>query len=351
MNDHPISRRTVLKAGAAIAGALALGKLPLLAETRGASERPALVVLWLNGGPAGLFNSADSFLSNGAFGVTADNVRHLGNGLCVDVGSLGTLPGVALAHMASIDFRHGLYPHADARVAMLESGGRSRLLRMAAAMPGSAARCVVVNSLGLPVGVTTTPPAENHIGLERSLRLDDAHGHLPAGQLEAIRDAYGVPAESTAVDSQRSTFAAVESMIHAGAGVIFAQPAYTGRPDRQFDTHHDDAGTVARDIMTPITPSLITFLDRVMALPQRNVVTLLAGEFSRTLPGSDHAPGGTATVIGKYVKTGTAGRQGPGGSPPEHASPPEGLWAYVAAALRVDNAAPFGRNPHRELIG
>ena len=350
MNDHPISRRTVLKAGAALAGALALGGRPLLAETRDAPERATLVVLWLNGGPAGLFNSADSFLSSGAFGVTADNVRHLGNGLCVDAGSLGALPGIALAHMASIDFRHGLYPHADARAAVLESGSRSRLLRMAAAMPGAAARCVVVNSLGLPVGVTATPPAENRIALERCLSLDNAHGHLPAGRLEAIRNAYGVPAGSTAVDSQRSTFAAVEAMIHAGAGVIFAQPAYTGRTDRQFDTHHDDAGTVARDIMAPITPSLITFLDRVMSLPRRNVVTLLTGEFSRTLPGSDHAPGGTATVIGKYVKTGTAGRQGPGGSPPEHASPPEGLWAYVAAALRLDGAAPFGRNPHRELV-
>jgi len=350
MNDHPISRRTILKAGAALAGALALGKHPLLAETRGMPERPTLVVLWLNGGPAGLFNSADSFLSSGGFGVTADNVRHLGNGLCVDAGSLGALPSVALAHMASIDFRHGLYPHPDARAAMLESGSRSRLLRMAAAMPGAAARCVVVNSLGLPVGVTATPPAENRIALKRCINFDDAHVHLPAGQLEDIRNAYGVPAGNTAVDSQRSTFAAVEAMIHAGVGVIFAQPAYTGRTDRQFDTHHDDAGTVARDIMAPITPSLVTFLDRVMALPQRNVVTLLTGEFSRTLPSSDHAPGGTATVIGKYVKTGTAGRQGPGGSPPEHASPPEGLWAYLAAALRLDSPAPFGRNPHRELL-
>src|SRR5690348_6375439 len=190
MSDHPISRRTVLKAGAAIAGALALGSRPLLAETRDAPERPTLVVLWLNGGPAGLFNSADSFLSSGAFGVTADNVRDLGHGLCVDAGSLGALPGTALAHIASIDFRHGLYPHADARAAMLESASRSRLLRMAAAMP-AAARCVVVNSLGLPVGVAAAPPAEGLIALERSLSLDDARGHVPAGQLDAIRSAYG----------------------------------------------------------------------------------------------------------------------------------------------------------------
>lgn len=350
MNDRPISRRTMLKAGAAIAGALALGEWPLLAETRDAPEQPTLVVLWLNGGPAGLFNSADSFLASGAFGVNADNVRHLDRGLCVDAGSFGALPATAVAHMASIDFRHGLYPHADARSAMLERASRSQLLRMAAAMPGTAARCAVVNSLGLPVGVATTPPAEARITLEHITSLDDARAHLPAAQLDTIRSAYGAPSGSAIIDNQRSTFAGIESLVHAGVGVIFAQPAYTGRHDRQFDTHHDDSGTLARDIMAPITPSLVTFLDRVMALPRRNVVTLLTGEFSRTSPGSDHAPGGTATVIGKYVRTGTAGRQGPGGSPPEHATPPEGLWAYVAAALRLDRTAPFGRNPHRELI-
>lgn len=350
MNDHPISRRTVLKAGVTIVGALALNKQPFLAEAREAPEQPTLVVLWLNGGPAGLFNSADSFLRSGAFGVTADNIRHLGHGLCVDAGSFGALPNAALAHMASIDFRHGLYPHANARAAMLENASGSRLLRMAAAMPEAAARCVVVNSLGLPTGIAETPPMEGGVALEHCLSLDDAHGQLPIAQFDAIRSAYGVSAASTAIDSQRTTFAGIESLVHAGAGVIFAQPAYTGRPDRQFDTHHDDAGTLARDIMAPITPSLITFLGRVMTLPRRNVVVLLTGEFSRTLPGSDHAPGGTATVIGKYVRAGTAGRQGPGGSPSEHASPPDGLWAFIAAALHVDRSAPFGRNPHRELI-
>jgi hypothetical protein len=350
MNTPAITRRTLLKAGAALAGTLALGGFDLLAKTRRSTERPTLVVFWLNGGPAGLFNSADAFLANGAFGVTQNNVRALGNGLYVDAGSLGALPAVALAHMASVHFRHGLYPHNDARAAVLQAGSRSRLLQMAAAMPHSAVPCAIVNNLGLPVGVLPNPATEHGIGFEHILKLDDARRSLSAARLDEIREAYGASGGNAAVDGQHSTFAAVETLVHEGASVVFVQPAYTGRQDRQFDTHHDDIGKVAREIMAPITPSLATFLSRVMALPDRNVVTLLTGEFSRTLPGADHAKGGTSTVIGKYIKTGAIGRQRPDGSPPEHAPPPEALWAYVAAALRLGEAATFGPNPHANLL-
>jgi hypothetical protein len=144
-------------------------------------------------------------------------------------------------------------------------------------------------------------------------------------------------------------FAAVELLIRGGAGVVFAQPAFTGRADRQFDTHQDDSGVETRAVMAPITPVLSTFLDRTLALPGRNVVTLLVGEFSRTIPKSDHEPGGTATVIGKHVRTGTTGPQHPDGAPPENAPPPEALWAYVASALRLPSQ-PFGPNPAPRLI-
>ncbi len=277
MTDRTITRRTVLQGGAALTGAIALGNWRE-GEARQSKERPTLIVFWLNGGPAGLFNSADSFLRSGAFGVAESNVRYLGNDLYVDAGSLGALPSAARAHMASINFQHGVIrPHESARAAVLEAGPRSQLLRLAAFMPSGPIRCAVVNDLG------------------------------------------------------------------------FAQPAYTGRPDRQFDTHGDDAGVAARAVMAPIIPSLSLLLDRTLALPGRNVVTMLVGEFSRTIPKSDHEPGGTATVIGKYVKTGTAGPQRADGSPPTDAPPPEGLWAYTSAALRL-GAAPFGPNPCPKLI-
>ncbi|GLQ89100.1 twin-arginine translocation signal domain-containing protein [Dyella flagellata] len=345
-----MTRRSFLKAGAALTGTLALGDWHLLAKPSRHSERPTLVVWWLNGGPAGLFNSADAFLANGAFGVTPNNVRGLGNGLYVDAGSLGMLPATALSHMASVHFRHGLYSHNDSRVAVLQSGSRSQLLRMAAAMPHSAVSCAIVNNLGLPVGVAANPPTEEGIGFARIEKLDDVRRSLSVAQFNDIREAYGAFGSNPAIDSQRASFAAVEALVHEGASVIYAQPAYTGRQDRQFDTHHDDTGKLAREIMTPITPMLATFLSRVMTMPGRNVVTLLTGEFSRTLPGADHAKGGTATVIGKYVKTGAAGRQQADGSPPADAPPPESLWAFVAAALRLGETAPFGINPHPGLL-
>ena len=304
----------------------------------------------MNGGPAGLFNSTRSFLSKGSFGVTDSNVRKLGNDLYVDTESFGALPAAARAHMASINFRHGvLRPHEHARAAVLEAGSRSQLLRLAAVMPDGPVRCAVVNDLGLPVGVSANPPPEGDATLECVLDLERVASLIGTAQFDDVRSAYGMPEGRTAISDQRATFVGVELLVHAGASVVFAQPAYTGRPDRQFDTHEDDAGVESRAVMAPITPSLATFLDRMLALPGRNVVTLLAGEFSRTIPKSDHEPGGTATVIGKYVKTGTAGPQQPDGSPPPNAPPPEALWAYTTAALRLP-AAPFGRNPNPELI-
>jgi len=349
MTDRTITRRAALQGGAAVAGALALGKWRR-PESLPGPERPALVVFWLNGGPAGLFNSARSFLAKGSFGVTDSNVRKLGNDLYVDTESFGALPAAARAHMASINFRHGiLRPHEHARAAVLEAGSRSQLLRMAAVMPDGPVRCAVVNDLGLPAGVAANPPPEGGATLECVLDLERVASRIGTVQFDDVRSAYGMPEGRTAISDQRSTFVGVELLVHAGASVVFAQPAYTGRPDRQFDTHEDDAGVESRAVMAPITPSLATFLDRMLVLPGRNVVTLLAGEFSRTIPKSDHEPGGTATVIGKYVKTGTAGPQQPDGAPPPNAPPPEALWAYTAAALRLP-AAPFGRNPNPELI-
>jgi hypothetical protein len=353
MNGTGFGRRAILKSAAA---ALALPVLTrgLLAAPPPLHESSALVILYLNGGPSGLFNSANSFLPRGSFGVTGDNVRAVGNGLFVDDGTLGSLPPTALAHMASINFKHGIQRHELARGALLQTGSRSNLLLLAQAMSGPAAsRCAVVNTLGLPVGVDATPPAEGGIVLERILDLQSIP---PLGELSVpspsrgrIAAAYQAEETATAISDLKTTLLAAELLLRSGTSVVFAQPAFMGRPDRQFDTHGDTSGAQARQLMSSILPEVRTFVARALGLPGRNVVIALFGEFSRTVDASDHEPGGTATIIGKYVRTGTAGPQNPDGSPPINSPPVAGLWSYLATVLRVEEH-PFGANPNPELV-
>ena len=353
-SDSGLVRRTVLKSALGALALPAVGSSVLAAAPR-PRESPALVVLYLNGGPPGLFNSASSFLSKGAFGVTAQNVRSIGNGLLVDSASIGNLPAAALGHMAAINFKHGIYRHDLARASLLQTGSRSNLLMLAQAMGTAPApiRCAVVNSLGLPVGVDASPPAEGGITLEKVVDLrsiaftvDPANPSPSARQIAA---AYQVDAESTTISDLKTTLLAAELLLRTGSSVVFAQPAFIGRPDRQFDTHEDTSGVRARQIMGSIIPEIRTFIARALEIPGRNVVIALFGEFSRTVDTSDHEPGGTATVIGKFVKTGTAGPLTPDGSPPINSPPPAGLWAYLAAALKVEEH-PFGVNPNPELV-
>jgi uncharacterized protein (DUF1501 family) len=64
--SNGMERRMVLKGAAA---ALALAGISRAAGAPGAPrESPALVILYLNGGPAGLFNSAGSFVEQRSFG-------------------------------------------------------------------------------------------------------------------------------------------------------------------------------------------------------------------------------------------------------------------------------------------
>jgi hypothetical protein len=353
MNKNRLSRRSLLK-GAAAAAVLPAFSRGMLGATAPTHETSALVILYLNGGPSGLFNSANSFLPSGSFGVTGDNVRAIGNGVFVDAGTLGSLPPAALTNMASINFKHGIQRHELARGALLQTGSRSNLLLLAQAMSaGRGGRCVVVNTLGLPVGVDPTPPAESGIGLERVLDLKSLNAIAGIAESSISRDqitaAYGLNAKETSICDLKTTLVATELLLRSGSNVIFAQPAYLGRPDRQFDTHGDTSGVQARQIMSSILPELQTFMSRSLGLKGRNVVVALFGEFSRTVDASDHEPGGTATVIGKYVKTGTAGPQNPDGSPPLNSPPVAGLWSYLASVLRVEEH-PFGRNPNPELV-
>jgi hypothetical protein len=349
MDPSDLTRRSVLM-GIGV-GALALPGLPRRVLAAPSREISALAIVYLNGGPSGLFNSAGSFLRSGAFGVTHDNIRNLGNGLMIDAATFGALPAPALAHMASINFKHGYDRHDFARAALLQTGSRSNLLLLAQAFPDPAPiRCAVVNTLGLPDGVDRDPPREGGIGLGRVTELDQIGlvGAAP-GALAEARSAYGIATSSNMIGDAAASLCATELLLRAGSSVVFTQPMFAGRPDRQLDTHRDADGAEARRLFTTILAPLRTFTQRALALPGKNVVIVLVGEFSRTVGAADHEPGGTATVIGKYVRTGTAAPQTETGAPPPGAAPPAGLWAYLAGVLKIEEH-PFGANPHPELI-
>jgi len=344
----------MLKAGAAWASAAMLpAGESRTDDPRPPYEAPALVVFFLNGGPSGLFNSAGSFLEKGSFGVRPDNVKHLGRGLVVDAATFGSLPSTALSHMAAVNFQHGHYQHDLARAAVLQTGNRSNLLLLAGAMTTKAPiRCAVVNSLGFPVGVSLDSPAEGGAAFTRVTDVRSLGAQLertPAFDPKEAAAAYGSAQGIREIADTPSTFLATEMLVRGGTSVVFSQPAYSGRPDRQFDTHHSLDGALDRKIMSQLIPPLQVFLERISTLPNRNVVVALFGEFSRSVSTSDHEPGGTATIIGKYVHCGSAGPQNPDGSMPPNTPGAGALWAFLANALRLEDH-PFGSNPNPELL-
>jgi uncharacterized protein (DUF1501 family) len=144
-------------------------------------------------------------------------------------------------------------------------------------------------------------------------------------------------------------------MVRAGADVVVVRI-------NGWDTHGDGDGVDSRArFSAEMLPGLSTFLSRTLAMPDRNVVTVLFGEFARTggrpTGDSGHANGTSATVFGKYVRPGTTGRPvvtriGAGSA--SYRLPPgtpgtEGFWAYLAALARAPEA-PFGANPHLALM-
>lgn len=387
-----LSRRNLLRASAALAGAAALS--PRAGFAQAAPEKPCVVLIHLDGGYNALFGSADSFLGSGAFGTSASTVRVLGNGLAVDAPTFGTMPQAALDKMASVGVRHGLTAHDAATTALWSFGGRSYPTVLAAAMGGDAAIKAAVVGNKLPDGPR---PAEGGVSLQgitdmrativalggaldpsvpnrniateamaraslmsRKRLLRSPHSLRSVGDgyttgVEALRKqglaldynalaaAYGISSTTTAVSNFRTQMVAAELMVMAGANVVSAF-------DGGWDTHGDTDGSNVRDMMNArILPPLNTFLARVMSDPARNVVTVILGDFARSLPGSDHQGNLTVTVIGKYVRQGTTGRCEANVSLNPATPGIAGLWSYLASVARTPVAA-FGNNPHTGLI-
>jgi hypothetical protein len=87
----------------------------------------------------------------------------------------------------------------------------------------------------------------------------------------------------------------------------------------------------------------------MVADPNRNVNVVILGDFARSLPGSDHAAGVSATVIGRNVRVGTTGRFDADVRLAAGTPQAPGLWALLARLVNLP-FQPFGTNPHTGLV-
>ncbi len=418
MKNNRFSRRSLLQGAAVTAGALAANGLPgtnLVSRAYGqAAEKSALLFIYLQGGYNAVFPSADSFRTTGTFGITGDNMlKPLGgvNNLVVDAPTFGTLPDFALTHMASIGVKHGISDHGNAQNRNVTDGTRAYYLRLAAAMGGDAAIKAAVVGGQMPAGPR---PAENGVSLQAITDMRTTIAALGGAQdptipdrgiagkgltaaqaqsltrlngspvsLKSMKEGYQASIETlakpvqafdfnamalaynpaaganpaTAVNSFGQQMIAAELMIRAGSNVVMA---YNGG----WDTHGDRTAANVRNKMNAagmagILGPLKTFITRTSTLPEfadKNVVVAIMGDFSRSLPGSDHQNSLTATVIGKYVKVGTSGKLRVTGTNTNDArmtlDPAPGqaeFWSYLAAVLKVPGT-PFVANPHTALV-
>lgn len=389
------SRRGFLKGLAVAAGAAAGTRIPgagFIGEAQAATEPTSVVLIHFVGGYNAIFASAAQL--QGTFGVTAGNHTVLGNGLSVDNTFANSMSTFAKTHMAAVGVRHGISSHGAARSSLWSTGGQNSGLILANAIGGNASiKAAVVggNLIGdaprAAVGGTSFQSINDMQstidalgGGEPDPRMPDrgitlsgmtnaekmsanalagspesldslANGYKAAvGTLKQpvqvfnpaeLRQAYGL-GNSTAVRTFASKLAAAELMARAGANVV-------SMFDGGWDTHGDRNGTTVRNKMTSyVLAPLNTFITRMVQDPSRNVVVVMLGDFSRSLPGSDHQPNLTATVIGKYVKQGTTGRVSNRVALPAGTPSTQGLWSYLSAITKSPAAA-FGNNQHPTL--
>ena len=392
------SRRGFLKALAVATGAAAGTRLAggsFVGNAFAATEPTSVVMIHFVGGYNALWSSAASLVGN--FGVTAGNFTDLGNGVSMDNVLANALSPFVRQHVATIGVNHGQSSHPGARRA-LWANGASKCYghELAAAIGGSSPNKALIagaqdlkgdrpeaatNGIAFQrvldmktyldsIGAAGPGPrdpdrtitlagvggaekmSKNVLDASPSSLLGLRQGYTdavatlkqpPASfDLPSLQTAYGLGAASN-VSSFSSKMAAAELFVRTGTNVVsIFQPGW--------DSHGDNNGNEVRTLMTPIAAPLKTFLDRmVTADATRNVVVCLMGDFARSLPGSNHQPNLSATVIGKYVQRGSTGRVNADVAVPAGTPGSTALWAYLAAAAKTPTA-PFGTNPHNLVL-
>lgn len=410
---HALSRRALIFGAAAAAGAAATARFPLVREAQAAPpSNTAVVLVYFSGGYNAIFPCANAFTSSGAFAVSTSNVVDVGGGHLVDKALLGSLTPARWARMAQVGVRHGLSNHDAAQNALWTTAKRqSRPLVLASALGGDAAiKCAalgrkppgfhgaegnvsmqVITSLGTVLaayGRSVDPLAPSRAraagGLAAAAKMsatklaasptsgaDMTSGYssavdllqkpspgLDTFTLSAVAPLYGLPADVDPVNDIRAQLLGAELMIRTGTRVVTVVDG--GSP--AWDTHGDSDASLVRDQMGDrsatnnqgryVASSLKTFLDRMSntsIVGATKVVTVLFGDFSRSLPGSDHAANLTATAFGDRVKPGSTGDVDASVRLPTGTPGIDGFWSYVAA-LAGTSVPAWGQNPHAGII-
>lgn len=390
------SRRGFLKGLAAVGGAAVGARIPgasWIGEAQAATEPTSVLFLHFIGGYNAIFASAQQL--QGSFGVTAGNYTALGGGLSVDNTFANSMSAFVKNHMAGVGVRHGISSHPGAQSALWTQGGGNAGLVLANSIGGKASIKAAVVGGGLdadmPKGAVGGTSFQSITDMQKTIdalgggapdpRVPDrgiaASGMTNADKMSAnaiagspasldslangykaaidtlkqpvqqfdfaeLKTAYKL-GNGTAVRSFASKLAAAELMIRSGTNVVTLL-------DGGWDTHGDDNGSVVRNKMTSyVLAPLNTFFTRMVQDPNRNVIVVMMGDFSRSLPGSNHQPNLTATVIGKYVKQGSTGRVNADVALPATAPGIQGLWSYVSAVAKTADK-PFGNNQHPSLV-
>jgi hypothetical protein len=393
---NSFSRRGFLKGLGVGAGALVGTRLAgssLIGSARAATPEPtSIVVVYFDGGINAIFTGADAFTGT-AFGVTANNVTNIGNGLIIDSTLGNAIPQALRAKTAAVGIRHGISDHGNAQRSNFMVGTASAALTIADAIGGTGAiKAAVVGGNSLPNGQRPAPVGTASLQSITDMRatIDAIAGATPAAnvadragtlkgsvaahnaskatiekhkqQLSSVDQGFTSLAATLAkpvvpfnqaqfntdyglngatnVNNFRARMAAAELMVRSGANFVLAS-------DGGWDTHGDTQGNNVRNMVgTRIVPGLTPFLNFMMASQaERNITLVIMGDFNRSLPGSDHQANLTALVIGKNIKNATTARTNANVGLAATTPSIPGLWQMLGAASKID-VQPFGANPH-----
>jgi len=172
-----------------------------------------------------------------------------------------------------------------------------------------------------------------------------------------INTAYGL-ANRTTVGTYASMLAGAEIMIRAAnTNVInICDFGLASWDFHQTSGGLSQNGTLSRQRFLGTGPfgdsriaPIKTFLERMLNLPDRNVVVCISGELVR-LPNGDHGDGTVAVLMGKNIKQGMSFPVNAQSRFAPTTPPVKAFWAAVASAVKVPGT-PFGANPHAVVTG